>query len=223
MSHGSKLKVLITHDNGLLAAGIAATLRAGEEFEPFVREPVARDMQPTAAAADLVVTDFDGGLKWMSYACSRIAVLILTHHDGEAHIRMALELGVRGYLSIGCSTAEFTEALRAISRGGMALAPFVTARMAESLTRRRLTSRELTVLRILMLGLSNKAIALQLAVSEGTVKTHMKAICGKLNASGRAEAIAIAQQRGLVYPREHAANSELTDHSVRARPLLMDS
>jgi len=75
-----------------------------------------------------------------------------------------------------------------------------------------LTAREETVLRLMMLGLSNKRIAVKLTLTEGTVKTHVKSILGKLNAACRTEAVAIAQRRGIL---RTSANS-MRSREVRA-------
>jgi len=111
---------------------------------------------------------------------------------------LALKLGARGYLLSGCSAAELVHSIRVIRQGGTALSREIAERIAESLRCERLTARELTVLRELMNGLSNKGIANRLSLAVGTVKTHVKKILTKLNASSRAEAITIAQRRGII-------------------------
>jgi DNA-binding NarL/FixJ family response regulator len=71
-------------------------------------------------------------------------------------------------------------------------------KMATSLRSRRLTDREIEVLRLIMQGLPDKAIARRLERSVGTAKSHVKAILMKLDASSRVEAVAVARRRGLV-------------------------
>jgi DNA-binding CsgD family transcriptional regulator len=84
------------------------------------------------------------------------------------------------------------------------------------MTQQALTAREESVLRQLMLGLSNKRIALKFTLTEGTVKAHVKSILAKLNAASRTEAIAIAHRRGLL-PYESEGTS---GKPSCARPLL---
>jgi two-component system NarL family response regulator len=124
--------------------------------------------------------------------------LILTHHESEAKIRHALERGVHGYLLLGCSLQELISALRALSVGAVALDPLVVGRMADWMKQQALTPREEDILRQVMLGLSNKGIARKLSLAVGTVKTHVKAILRKLDATSRTEAVAIAQRRGIL-------------------------
>jgi len=153
---------------------------------------------------DVAVTDFETGIELMhvSQGCGR--VLIVTHDDSEANVRMALELGVRGYILIGCDPAAFTESVLTVSAGGTALGPAIAARIAYSLSQQPLTPRELTVLSFVCVGFSNKAIAHRLSLSCGTVKSHVKAILSKLNAKGRTEASSIAQRRGIVFKSDPA-------------------
>ena len=124
--------------------------------------------------------------------------MILTHSDSEAQICRALEQGVRGYLLFGCSARELVEGLRSMHVGGSAFAPVVASRVADRMKRKALTTREEDILRQLMLGSSNKRIALELALAVGTVKTHVKSIFRKLQAKSRSEAIAIAQRQGVL-------------------------
>jgi DNA-binding NarL/FixJ family response regulator len=78
------------------------------------------------------------------------------------------------------------------------LSPEVAAKLADSLTHRELSERELQVLKHMAAGKSNKEIAQVIYVSENTVKAHVKSILAKMDAMGRTEAIAIAIKRGLI-------------------------
>jgi DNA-binding CsgD family transcriptional regulator len=124
--------------------------------------------------------------------------VILTHSDGEASIRGALEQGARGYLLLGCSLRDLFDGLRSVRVGGLAIGPLVAGRVAEWMAHRALTRREEDILRQMMLGRSNKHIAITLDVAIGTVKTHVKSILDKLDAASRTEAAAIAQRRGIL-------------------------
>jgi DNA-binding NarL/FixJ family response regulator len=125
-------------------------------------------------------------------------VLVMTTHDREHDIRRALEAGVHGYLLLGCPIQELIAGVRALARGSRYFCLAVAQRMAESLTREALTPREADVLRLLVRGQCNKSIARQLEIAVGTVKAHVKAIMGKLDASSRTEAASVAARRGLI-------------------------
>jgi DNA-binding NarL/FixJ family response regulator len=200
MANASKTRVLLAHQDGLLAAGIAATLSADDEFE--VMQPDGTGDACIARAwrsVDVAIADFHTAVEQMKKGELHRRVLILSSEAGEARVLLALELGARGYLLSGCSAAELLQSIRTISQGGTALSPEVAGRMAESLRSEPLTARELTVLRELMNGLSDKGIANRLSISVGTIKAHVRQILTKLDASCRAEAIAIAQKRGMIF------------------------
>jgi DNA-binding NarL/FixJ family response regulator len=196
-----RIRVLIAHTDPFIAAGLVSLLRKQHYFEVVV---CSRLLTSNATAsylpsADVAITDYDSGLRLLESAgVGNSRVMILTHSDREANICRALEQGVRGYLLIGCSLQELINGLRTVSAGGMALGPLVVSRVADRMKQQALTRREEDILRQVMLGLSNKGIALKLTLALGTVKTHVKAILGKLNASSRTEAVAIAQRRGIL-------------------------
>jgi DNA-binding NarL/FixJ family response regulator len=200
MAQTMRTRVLLAHQDGLLAAGIAATLSADEEFE-VTRADGDSDASVAEAwrSVDVAIADYQTAVEQMKKGelCRR--VLILSSEVGEARVLRALELGAHGYLLSGCSAEELVESIRIISRGGTALSPEVAERMAERLRSKPLTARELTVLRELMSGQSDKGIANRLSISVGTIKAHVRQILTKLNASGRAQAIAIAQRRGMIF------------------------
>jgi DNA-binding CsgD family transcriptional regulator len=150
--------------------------------------------QPAGA---LVVTDCDIGVA-VSERSSGCRVLIVTNDDTEASIRRAMEVGTHGYLLLTSTLDAVVRAVRCVISGGTALDPMIATKIVDIFTDRGLTDRELDVLRLMMLGLSNKAIANSIARSVGTVKSHVKAVRAKLNVTSRTEAVAVAQRRGLV-------------------------
>ena len=197
MPKPTEIKVLIAHSNPLVSAGLYAMLGKEGDLSVELRsdELCASPREtPSLFSPDVIVADYDSGLQFVT---SSDRVVILTHTDGEAKICHALEQGARGYLLLDCGLQDLLDSLRSVHAGGIALAPLVAARVADRMTQHALTSREGQVLRQLMLGLSNKAIAGNLALSEGTVKTHVKSILNKLGARSRTGAAAIAQRRGL--------------------------
>jgi DNA-binding NarL/FixJ family response regulator len=201
MTH-SRIKVLIAHGDPLIAAGLAVTLQTQSDFEAYVCRPASKPLNATGSdlpPADVVVADYDSAMRLIASAVAvRHRVVILTHNDGEARICRALEQGARGYLLLGCSLQDLFEGLRAVRVGGMALGPLVASRVAEWMKQRALTLREEDILRQMMLGRSNKRIAMELSLAVGTVKAHVKSILDKLDATSRTEAVAIAQRRGIV-------------------------
>jgi DNA-binding NarL/FixJ family response regulator len=202
----SPTSVLTLHPSPLVRAGIAACLRRHGGFEVFDDRPdrVDRDNNPI----DVVIADFDEAMRLAAAASHGTAgslagakILVLSQDDCEADIRTALDAGIHGYLLLGGPLDEFIEAVTALARDLRYLGRSVAQRMADSLIRTSLTSREIDVLQLVVTGESNKAIARRLRVEVGTVKTHMNGILGKLNATSRTQAAAIAVTKGIVKER----------------------
>ena len=194
------IRVLVMHAEPLIAVGLAAALR---QFPGFTVQAHGDD-GPSAEAIDVIVTDYRDGVRIASATGLRAPglkaarVLVMTTQDREHKVRLALEAGVHGYLLLGCPIQELIAGVSALGRGSRYLCLAVAQRMAESLTREALTPREADVLRVLARGQCNKSIAKQLDIAVGTVKVHVKAIMGKLNASSRTQAASVAAQRGLI-------------------------
>jgi DNA-binding CsgD family transcriptional regulator len=108
---------------------------------------------------------------------------------------------------LGCSLQDLFDSLRSVRAGGLAMGPLVASRVAEWMTQRTLTRREGDILRQMMLGRSNKHIAIALNVAIGTVKTHVKSILDKLDATSRTQAAAIAQRRGILQEERESPSS----------------
>jgi DNA-binding NarL/FixJ family response regulator len=202
MTQPLRIKVLIAHGDPLISAGLAAILQRRYDFEALVCSPPLTQSRTTSRhlpPADVVVADYELGLQLIvSRGALSNRVIVLTHSDSEAKICRAVELGARGYLLLGCSLEELIDALRSVYIGNTALAPLVASRIANRMSKPALTGREEDILRGVMLGRSNKAIAANLAMALGTVKTHVKSILVKLDAASRTEAVAIAQRRGIL-------------------------
>ena len=202
MPQPARIKVLIAHGDPLIAAGLAVTLQERCDFEVVACSPALTAARATAThlpSADVVIADYDSGLRLlMSKGSGRHRVIVLTHSDSEAKISHALKQGACGYILLGCSLQELIDGLRSVHVGGMALGPRVASRIVDWMQQQALTRREAEVLRQMMLGLSNKAIATNLTMRVGTVKTHVRAIFDKLDATSRTEAVAIAQRRGIL-------------------------
>ncbi len=127
--------------------------------------------------------------------------LVLTTYDADEYIVPALSAGAQGYLLKDTTPDELTRAIRSLAAGGSPLEPAVAAKLLTSMQEQdddELSAREMDVLRLLVEGASNKMIAAQLNLSENTVKSHLSHIFGKLQVSSRAEAVAVALQRGIV-------------------------
>jgi len=206
--------VRLRYADPLTRIGIAAALRQESDFKVLVEMDDAdmADGRPDEASPieDVLVADYEHGIE--AAACARVLgpyartpkVLVITARETEAEIRRALGAGVRGYLLLGCRATELVVAVRSVERGQRPLGELVAMRVAESLLHDELTGRELDVLELLARGYPNKAISSTLDISIGTVKTHVRGIMLKLQASSRTEATVVAERRGLLASRDVA-------------------
>ena len=196
------ISVLIDHDDSLLAAAISATLERSGDFR------IVRSRRDTACRTpdqgrevDVVVADYETGLRLVRGAHKPSAVLILARYASESQIRLAIEQGVSGYLVVGCSSSELLNGLRALCRGRKVFSGPLATRLIEHMRHRPLTRRELAVLSHVVKDRSDKDIGRRLALSAGTVRNYVRSILAKLGAHSRREAAVIARGRSLL-PQE---------------------
>jgi len=129
---------------------------------------------------------------------SRARVLLISDGCPPLVVREAIKCGVRGFIEKTAQAAEIRSALAAVARGQRYLGSSVTMGLADCLLLQDLTAREMDVLRLLAHGHCNKSIARDLAVTVGTVKTHVCAIMSKLDARSRTDTVLRAHRLGLV-------------------------
>jgi DNA-binding NarL/FixJ family response regulator len=126
------------------------------------------------------------------------AVLMLSTHAGEEEIYRAMQAGARGYVLKSVLRDDLLRAIRDVHAGRRHLDPIVASHLAERLSHRSLTARELEVLRMVAKGWGNKEIANALNIAEVTVKLHVSHVLEKLNVKDRTEAATTAVQRGII-------------------------
>jgi DNA-binding NarL/FixJ family response regulator len=197
------VNVLVKHGEPLLALGMAVALRQQPDLD--VRMDPVETSDSRHADVDVILTDYRDGLHLaaeqrgsMAAALRHPKILVVTSNEREQEVRMAMEHGVHGYLLLSSPVDELVAGVRTLLAGSRYICIPVARRMADSLVRERLTARESDVLQLLVRGLCNKSIANRLGIAIGTVKYHVKAIMGKLEASSRTHAASIAAERGLV-------------------------
>lgn len=213
MNASPKVVVLIVHHDPLVSAGLEAAFRMHAEFEVIVG-----DALPVTRLVDVVVADFDNGMKLVSAQTGHeLPVMIVSSEDGEASIREALAAGIRGYLLLSSPIGTVVDSARAIVGGGLIIDPYAAARMMDGLNDPQLTKRESAVLRLLVRGLSDKEMATRLGCATGTIKCHVKNLRKKLKAKSRTEAIFTAQRRGLL-PRVISWHPGVPVNSVDEQP-----
>jgi DNA-binding NarL/FixJ family response regulator len=192
--HG--LTSILRYEQGIEVVGAAAD---GEEAVGLILE-----QHPDVVLLDLRLPRLSGieVMRQVRAQAPQVRFLVLTTYDTDEYIGPALAAGAQGYLLKDATPDELARGVRSLVLGGAALEPAVAARLLERMSEtergEELSARELEVLRLLVAGASNKAIAARLTLSENTVKSHISHIFDKLGVQSRAEAVAVALQKGVV-------------------------
>ena len=201
------IQILVVDDHLLLREGIAAVLE-GQEDMVLVgeasngREAVEsfRRLRPNVTLMDLRMPGMSGleAITSIRSDFPDARIIVLTTYSGDAQAAAALKAGAAGYLLKNLVRKELIETIRTVHAGKRRIPPEIATEIAEHVADDALTDREIEVLRAVAAGKSNKLIAAELDIAEGTVKTHMKSILPKLDASDRTHAVMIALKRGIL-------------------------
>jgi len=186
------LESLVSETAGLSLAGTACSLDRFLECCALVRAGVAL-VDPFIGRQH--IREF---MEALGAAAPRIRAVLMTDANQPHIVREAVKSGACGFVGQTAATEEIRAALSAAAAGRRHISAGVAAHLAESLTLEDLTNREMQVLGLLSLGDCNKAIARDLDVTVGTVKTHVRAIMSKLSSRSRTEAVHKAYRLGLV-------------------------
>ena len=215
--------VLIADDQAMVRQGFGALLGAQSDITVVGEAPDGRAavaevvrLRPDVVLMDVRMPHLNGLEALAEIVARRLdpapRVLMLTTFDLDDYIYEALRLGASGFLLKDAPAEELVRAVRVVASGESLLAPSITRRLIEEVTRRRpanarasrelglLTPRELEVLTLLAGGLSNTEIAERLFVAEQTVKTHVSKVLTKLSLRDRAQAVVYAYENGVGSP-----------------------
>jgi DNA-binding NarL/FixJ family response regulator len=207
MDARTPIRILTVDDHPLLREGIAAVL--GNESDMVVvaeagngREAVEqfRAHRPDVTLMDLQMPGMNGtdAILAIRKDYPEARIIVLTTYSGDAQAVRALKAGASGYLLKNMVRKELVETIRSVHAGKKRIPPEIAVEMAEHHADDALTEREIEVLREVAAGNANKAVALRLAVSEETIKAHMRNILSKLGANDRTHAVTIALRRGII-------------------------
>ena len=202
-----QIRILAVDDHPLLREGIAAVLQ-GEPDMVLIGEATNgeeavrnyRQHRPDVTLMDLQMPGISGieAITAIRSEFPGARFIVLTTYQGDVQALRALKAGASGYLLKSMLRKDLLETIRMVDAGKRKIPPEIAAELADHVADDALSEREVDVLRRVAQGNSNKVIAGQLAISEATVKGHMKSILSKLGANDRTHAVTIALKRGFI-------------------------
>ena len=204
MSSETKLRLLIVDDHAVVREGLEAMLRRDPHFEKIATAStgteavtITETFQPHVVLLDVRIPGNDGFniLETLLRRWPQVRVLLLSASASSAEVKLARRLGAAGYLPKTSDRRTLVQGICEVAAGGEC---FAAVEESSAPGRSALSARELEVIRHLGRGLSNYDLGRVLGVSEHTIKSHLKAIFGKLGVADRAEAVARAYELGLV-------------------------
>lgn len=208
------IKVLLADDHHMVRAGIRQLLESARDIRVIAEAGDGKTAQsliekhkPDVAVLDIQMPEVSGieVTRWARAHMPQIGILILTAYDDEPYVKAVLQAGAHGYVLKTASTDDLIQAVRDVHEGKSVLDPAVTRKIMTSLFNvpekkelESLTDRELDVLRLTAKGFTNKAIGVQLKISNRTVQGHLAHIFAKLQANSRTEAVMRGVSLGLI-------------------------
>ncbi len=212
----SPIRVLLADDHAVVRAGIRQFLDQAEDIvviaeadDGIAAQALIAEHQPDIAVLDIQMPGASGieVTRWVRANHPQVGVLVLTAYDDDPYVMAVLQAGANGYVLKTASPREIIRAVREVHAGHSALdASIIQKVMSQVSTGAReqpvekLTSREEEVLILVAKGFTNKAIGVQLGISDRTVQGHLAHIFNKLQANSRTEAVMRAISLGWLSP-----------------------
>ena len=204
-----KIKIFLADDHPVVRDGLKTILETQKDFEVVGeasngKEAIRQlaDLEVDILFVDLEMPEMDGLelIQQLQKNNKLVNTIVFTVFDTDERILSAIKAGAKGYLLKGASRQELFQAVRVVYAGGSLLQPLVASKLFRQISNNieRPSPRELEVLQLLAKGLTNKAIAQSLFITERTVKFHVSSILSKLDANNRTEAVKIALEKGFI-------------------------
>ncbi len=209
------IRVLLADDHAVVRAGIRQFLDhapditvIAEADDGLMAKQLIERHKPDVAVLDIQMPKATGieVTRWVRAAFHDVGVLILTAYDDDPYVLAVLQAGANGYVLKTASPTDIVQAVRDVNVGKSALDPVIAHKLMTHISsanmpqpeHETLTNRELEVLKLAGKGFTNKAIGVQLGISDRTVQGHLAKTYSKLQAGSRTEAVMKAVALGLM-------------------------
>jgi DNA-binding NarL/FixJ family response regulator len=226
------MRTVLVDDHALFRDGVASLLLAwghevvGQAADGNQAIEMVDETSPDVVLMDVRMPNVSGieATAEIKARHPEVAIVMLTVSEEEADLFRAIKAGAQGYLLKNLEAPQLRSMLEGVARGEPAISPGTAARIIDEFLRtrdgtvpaptQRLTDREVQVLELVTDGQRNREIAVELGISENTVKFHLKNIVEKLHAANRAELAARAVREGLVpdVPHDSVTGRALRRH-----------
>lgn len=210
----SSIRVILVDDHKIVRSGIRAILERAGDIEVIAEadngEQAKRLIQqhhPDVAVLDIQMPKVSGieVIRWVRANLRGVGLLTLTAYDDAPYVMNVLQAGANGYILKTAAPEDLIQAVRDVFAGKSALDIAITQKLMEQMFEKNsapvyqeLTEREMEVLQLCARGYTNKAIAVQLSISDRTVQGHLAHIFDKLQAGSRTEAVMRAVSLGWI-------------------------
>ena len=214
---GQPIRIILADDHAVVRRGIREFLEKDDRLRVVAEAgsgdqalALARQFDPDVVVLDIQMPGKTGidVAKALRMAGSAAGILILTAYDDEPYIISALQAGANGYVLKTAEPEELVEAVLSVREGRSVLDQGLMTRLVRHIAQAHepaqkalvepLSARELEVLRLVARGFTNKAVAVQLGISDRTVQGHLANIFGKLHAQSRTDAVMTGLRLGLI-------------------------
>jgi DNA-binding NarL/FixJ family response regulator len=209
-----RIRVLLADDHHIVRAGIRQLLESENDIQVIAEagdggeaQVLIQEHKPDVAVLDIQMPKASGieVTRWVRAHLPEVGVLILTAYDEDPYVMAVLQAGANGYVLKTAQADDLIQAVRDVNEGKSALDPTITRKLMSNIFKgpekklvEPLTDRELDVLRLAAKGFTNKAIGVQLTISDRTVQGHLAHIFAKLQAGSRTEAVMRAVSLGMI-------------------------
>ena len=210
----TKIRVLLADDHRIVRQGVRQLLESSKDIQVIAEaadgeeaQSLIEQHQPDVAVLDIQMPKASGieVTRWLRAHMPQVGVLILTAYDDDPYVMAVLQAGANGYVLKTANADDLIQAVHDVNEGKSALDPAITKKLMSNIFKRAdnkpvepLTDRELDVLRLAAKGFTNKAIGIQLNISDRTVQGHLAHIFAKMQANSRTEAVMRAVQLGWI-------------------------
>lgn len=210
-----KIRLLVVDDHEMVREGLKTILKGERDLEIVGESARGSDVielveqrHPDVVLLDARLPDLSGPevTRMLSEKFPRVSVLILSTYTDDELVEACIRAGAKGYIVKDIQRFSLKESIRSVCRGESVLSPQVAgrvmnlarAKVAPSSDKVALNQRQLSILRLIARGYSNREIGQQIHLSENTIKTHVQAILAKLGARNRVEAAIMASKKELI-------------------------